>query len=217
MDSVPSHLRSLWEEGFFKEEVPKTELVIRLTSRGVNCSADTLNKALDRSDFLLSRRRKGIGLLYIQKKPAISRAVDTATTELFDESLVLSLGRAFEKEIADLHLNFGKSGTCTAFLLRKVLEKLIYIGFAKQGVEGNLDDGSGTGRLVGLEAMIDIASKEKVAGIPFLTPHTAKEVKGIKFLGDVSAHNPLANVDMKDIIPQMPYVLTAYKELVTKL
>ncbi|MFA6969457.1 MAG: hypothetical protein WC217_02565 [Candidatus Paceibacterota bacterium] len=213
MDSIPSHLRSLWEEGFFKEEVPKTELVMRLATRGVNCSADTLNKALNRNDFLLSRRHKGAGLVYIQKKPAISRVVDTATTELFDESLVRSLGRAFEQEVADLHLNFGKSGTCTAFLLRKVLEKLIYIGFARQGVKEKLDDGSGTGRLVGLEAMIDIASKEKVAGIPFLTPHTAKEVKGIKFLGDVSAHNPLANVDMKDVIPQMPYITTAYKEL----
>ncbi len=46
---------------------------------------------------------------------------------------------------------------------------------------------------------------------------TAKEIQGIKFLGDTSAHNPLTEVDMKTIIPQMPYIITAYKELAKKL
>jgi len=68
-----------------------------------------------------------------------------------------------------------------------------------------------------LGTMINIASSEKIRGISFLTPKTAKEIKGIKFLGDAAAHNPLINVDMKTIIPQMPYIITAYEELAKKL
>jgi len=61
--------------------------------------------------------------------------------------------------------------------------------------------------------MINLASTEKVSGIPFLMPQTAQKIKAIKFLGDTSAHNPLTNVDMEMINPQMPYIITAYKEL----
>lgn len=61
--------------------------------------------------------------------------------------------------------------------------------------------------------MINIVTQEKINGIPILTSKTGKEVKGLKFLGDASAHNPLTNVDMISIVPQMPFIITAYKEL----
>lgn len=137
--------------------------------------------------------------------------------ELFSEKLVKKLQRDFNIEIEDLHHNFGKSGNCTAFLLRKILEKLIYIAFSKNSIEIKLEDKSRPGGLVGLETMINFCASEKIKGVPFLMPKTAKEVKGMKFLGDVSAHNPLTNVDTKTIIPQMPYIITAYEELSKKL
>ena len=65
--------------------------------------------------------------------------------------------------------------------------------------------------------MINVAVTEKVGGVPFLTPKTAKEIQGIKFLGDAAVHNPLANVDMKTILPQMPYIITAFEELAKKM
>jgi len=46
---------------------------------------------------------------------------------------------------------------------------------------------------------------------------TANEIKGLKFLGDTAAHNPLVGVDMASIIPQMPFIITAYKELAKHL
>lgn len=140
--------------------------------------------------------------------------------ELFSDKLVKKLKKHFGTEVKDLHHNFGRSGNCTAFLLRKVLEKLIYITFSKHGIQTKLEDKTkpgGLGGLVGLETMINLASSEKIRGIPFLMPKTAKEIKGIKFLGDVSAHNPLTDVDMNTIIPQMPYIITAYEELSNKL
>jgi len=41
--------------------------------------------------------------------------------------------------------------------------------------------------------------------------------RGIKFLGDTAAHNPMVNVDVADILPQMPFIVTAYKELALHL
>jgi hypothetical protein len=137
--------------------------------------------------------------------------------DLFSDGLLKKLGSNFEVEFRDLQHNFGESGTCTAFLLRKILEKLIYLAFAKQGLVKKLADKNDPHRLVGLDAMINLAVSEKPSGVPFLTSKTAKEIQGLKFLGDSAAHNPLANVDMKTILPQMPYIITAFEELAKKM
>jgi len=161
-------------------------------------------------------------LMSMTKKRALQAIAKNKKTldverKLFSESLVKKLKRNFRVELDDLSHNFGKSGTCTAFLLRKILEKLIHIAFAKNGKENLLEDENHTGGLKGLESMIEIATREKIQGIPFLIPKTAKMIKGIKFLGDSAAHNPLINIDMKTILPQMPYIITAYKELAKRL
>lgn len=146
-----------------------------------------------------------------------NRKIMAIEEELFSEKLLKKLENDFSIEINDLRHNFGLSGNCTAFLLRKILEKLIYIIFSKNGIGTKLEDKTKPGGLVGLEMMINLCASEKINGIPFLMSKTAKEIRGIKFLGDVSAHNPLTNVDTKTIIPQMPYIITAYEELTKKL
>lgn len=135
--------------------------------------------------------------------------------EIFSTNLVKTMGKDFEIEMKDITLVYGRSGTCTAFLLRKILEKLIFITFAKNKILDQLKDRNGD--LVGLKTMLDLCTKNKVDGKPYLMPKTAKEIEGIKFLGDTSAHNPLTNVDMKTIVPQMPYIITAYEEISIKL
>lgn len=172
--------------------------------------------ALARAKFLTPRRNGNI-VEYVQRRPPVSKEIEIIGSQLFDAALIQKFGKNFEHEVADLHLNFGRSGNCTAFLLRKILEKLIYIVFAKNGVESKLESKDASGRLVGLEAMVDTAAREKINGIPFLTPSTAKEIRGIKFLGDTSVHNPLTDVDMRTILPQIPFIVTAYKELAQRL
>jgi hypothetical protein len=150
---------------------------------------------------------------WINKKQAeskLSRGI-ILPEQVFSEKLVKVLGKEFKTEIYDLNLNYGKSGTCTAFLLRKILEKLIFLAFAKNSLSKQLEDANGD--FVGLKTMISLATANKVQGKPFLMPKTAKAIDGIKFLGDTSAHNPLTNVEMKTIIPQMPFIITAYEEL----
>lgn len=136
---------------------------------------------------------------------------------LFAAELESKLQRSFSKELTELRGVFGKYGNSTAFLLRKILEKLLVICFRKVGKGALIEDARRPGGLVGLEAMIDLAIRERVNSAPILTGRTGSEIKGIKFLGDTAAHNPMVDVDVADILPQMPYILTAYKELALHL
>ena len=142
-----------------------------------------------------------------------SRKIVELRAELFSPELKKKLEPYCKQEVDELEGVFGQHGNCTAFLLRKILEKLIIIAFAKNGKEALLEDPARPGGFKGLEAMIEIAGREKHGGVPFLTGKTAKETKGTKFLGDTAAHNPKVSVAMETIVPQMPYVITAYEEL----
>lgn len=215
---TPSNgIKILWQEGFFKSWQTMASVSQNFEERGNHFSSTEIGMALFRGRKFLTRRGKRGDYQYIQKKDAVSGEIEKIENTLFAEDLVKKLGNDFKSEFEDLKLNFGRSGNCSAFLLRKFLEKLIYIAFAHNNLATKLEDKSQTGRLLGLEAMISIASVEKIKGIPFLLPRTAQQIRGIKFLGDTSAHNPLANVDMETIIPQMPFIMIAYRELAQKI
>jgi hypothetical protein len=152
---------------------------------------------------------------YLQNPLKNKKKISNAS--LFSVELTDKLKKDFKVEFEDLEHNFGCSGTCTAFLLRKILEKLIFLVFSKHGIQDKIEDINKPGFLVGLEKMIDIASKEKINNKHIILPKTASELKGIKFLGDTAAHNPLVNVKMETIVPQMPFIITAYEELSNNL
>ncbi len=214
-NSASEALEILWQEGIFKSWQKFNQTAQILGNRGNNFSKPELGLALRRAKFLTRRGKRG-QFEYIQRTPHINyKKVEKIKNVFLPNSLIKKLSKEFTIEISDLRLNFEKSGTCTAFLLRKILEKLIFLTFAINGLESKLKDAQG--RFIGLERMMYLASSEKVGGIQFLMPKTAENIKGIKFLGDTSAHNPLINVDMKTIIPQMPFIITAYEELAKKL
>jgi hypothetical protein len=146
-----------------------------------------------------------------------SERVRESEQDLFSKNLVSHLSKNFGQELSELESNFGRNGNCTAFLLRKILEKLIIVVFAKNGKGQLLEDKNRPGGWVGLKDMIEISAREKIHGVSFLTSKTANEIKGIKFLGDTAAHNPLVGVDLATILPQMPYIITAYEELAKRL
>lgn len=209
--SVPSLLLRLWQQGFFVQERTTVAIARELSSIGSNPTPQNLNIALSRVTFLTRRGTAG-HYRFIQKNAPKPVA---AGTDVLPPELTVALEKDFKTELADLKHNFGVSGTCTAFLLRKILEKLIYIAFAAHGQEAVLLDANG--QIVGLKTMLNQTVSCKVAGKPFLTSKTADEIQGLKFLGDTAAHNPLTKVSMHTIEPTMPYIVTAYSELVTKL
>jgi hypothetical protein len=60
--------------------------------------------------------------------------------QLFSENVLRKLRKNFGAEMSELHDNFGRNGNSTAFLLRKTLEKLLIIVFAKNGRDHLLED-----------------------------------------------------------------------------
>lgn len=210
---APQALKRLWEKKFFDGHERKFKEIKEAIRSQLHCKFPdtTLHMALKGAKYLTRQKTKG-EYLYAQK---FSNSDTIPCEDIFPEKLVKTLGKDFETDIADLNLNYGKSGTCTTFLLRKILEKLIFLTFAKNSLADKLKDAKGD--FVGLKHMLNLSTSTKVHGTPFLMPKTSKEIEGVKFLGDTSAHNPLINVQMKTIIPQMPFIITAYEELSKKL
>jgi hypothetical protein len=141
------------------------------------------------------------------------RRVLEVERQLFSDSLTKRLAPEFSVELDELHANFGRHGNATAFLLRKILEKLLIIVLAKLGKSALIADPRHPGGWKGLQDIIGIAAAEKVQGLPVLSAKTATAISGVKFLGDSAAHNPLTSVHMNTIIPQMPFIITAYEEI----
>lgn len=222
-------IRRLLLEGFFDGPVTTPKMIAKIKSKfGKRFRSNHVHTYMQK--FMLAGiiqafpRPDGKGNLWVLASVSEEQAFlmierskkeQEVVNELFSHQLVYKLQPKFKVELRDLEYNFGKSGTCTAFLLRKILEKLIFLAFAKHNLGHKLK--KTVGKFMGLESMLTATTEEKIEGLSFLTPKTAKNLRGIKFLGDTSAHNPLINVDMKTIIPQMPFIITAYEELVEKL
>lgn len=220
-------------EGMFDAPVTSNQLVHRLSERfGKKISTahiQTIMKIFMSSDIVhavrLATKGKKINywvLTSVSRDAAlglIGKDGKTLTAEkaLFSETLTTKMEKDFCSEMRELHYNFGKNGNCTAFMLRKILEKLIILAFSKHGKGKLIEDAVRPGGYLGLAALISKARIEKVGGLPFLTNKTAREIAGIKFLGDTAAHNPLVNVDMTTILPQMPFIITAFEELSSRL
>jgi hypothetical protein len=208
---APAAIKFLWEKKLFIREITFDEIKLKLMELECNPTDQSLAMALKRAEYLRKTSGSGKNSKYIQRYSSKGIVLDE---DVLSSKLVAGLGKEFETEINDLKLNYGKSGTCTAFLLRKILEKLIFKTFAKNGLLAHLQDGKGG--YVGLQSMLKQATSQKVKGQTFLMPKTEKELQGVKFLGDSSAHNPLVNVEMETIVPVMPFIITAYQEM-TKL
>ena len=224
-------LQRLILDGFFDRPVSSKEVVLRLKERfGKRWKTSYVQTYMQKfmtvgiihavkphgggqNFWVLASVHRDDALRTIGKK----KRVRDIEEQLFSDHLTKKLRKNFGREVEELYGNFGKNGDCTAFLLRKILEKLLIIVFAKNGRDHLLEDKARPGGWKGLKDMIDSASREKLNGVPLLTPKTAKEIKGIKFLGDTAAHNPLVGVDMNTILPQMPFVITAYEELAKRL
>jgi hypothetical protein len=226
-----AHLRKLIVDGFFDSPVSSEAVVSRISEkagkRWKTSYVQTYMRKFMAADIIQALKPPGHNVNYwvlasmnrdeavriVGKKGRVRKIEE----ELLSEELTGRLTRDFSKELDELRENFGRNGNCTAFLLRKILEKLIIIVLGKNGKGTLLEDRARPGGWVGLKDMIEITAREKLNGVPFLVPKTASEIKGIKFLGDTAAHNPLVNVDTNTILPQMPYIITAYQELAARL
>jgi hypothetical protein len=224
-------IRKLLLDDFFSVPVTSAQVVHRIRERfgrklNTTYIQTYMRKFMGAGVIHAVRPQNSMANYYVLTNVSRSQALQTIGKEkrvleveqqLFSDGLMKRLDKAFAVELSELHANFGRNGNATAFLLRKTLEKLLIIVFGKLGRDAQIEDSSRPGGWRGLQDVIEIAAKEKVNGLPLLSPKTANAIKGIKFLGDAAAHNPLVSVDTTTILPQMPFIITAYEELAGRL
>jgi hypothetical protein len=223
--------RRLLIEGFFDVPVSSSDLVQRVAEtfgrRFETKNVQTYMRKFMEAGLIRAVKPKASKANYyviasVTREEALreigkDRRVLEVEAQLFSAGLTKLLFPNFSVELAELHDNFGRHGNATAFLLRKILEKLLLIVFGKLGRTSSIEDKARPGGWKGLQEIVDIASREKVGGMPVLTGKTATELRGLKFLGDTAAHNPFVNVEMTTIVPQMPFLITALGELTRHL
>jgi hypothetical protein len=205
-NSVPTSLVRLWHGGFFKSEKVRQQIVEALSKDGCHPTASSLRMALKRAKYLRQYREQ-----YAQRYPPKVVVVQ----DVIPDDVLPVLQKICPSELRDLKHNAGVSGDCTAFLLRKILEKLIFHVFARDKQLDTLKNAKG--HLLGLGAMIGMASSHPVGTKPYLMPKTAEELNGVKFLGDTGVHNPMINVPLKTVNLALPYITVAYQELAKRL
>ena len=141
-----------------KKQWPKTQFKIEFNSNQLYNSQGEDWIVNENGEIKITD--KGIKHIQNLQKPIIQKRTKNNGYPIFSTELTNKLKKEFKVELEDFAHNFGCSGTCTAFLLRKILEKLIYLVFAKNNMKG-LEDKSKLGNLVGLKKMLEVSSKQK--------------------------------------------------------
>lgn len=216
---------------FFKEKFEKVGLKISELFLKIDSSEDkkyikdieTLLIGFSRDGNLKDKKqfKKTCGLLINQIDHQIlkinvnsERTNHLAKTNEIDE-IEKVLGNRFEKEILELKISLKYQPDCTAFLMRKILEKLLFIIISKSDCKNKIIDykKNNHGKLPPLKDLLNWAQIAEINNIHIATPRNVRNIQGSKFLGDTAAHNYLVNVDFEDIKPEMPNWRILIKEL----
>lgn len=140
---------------------------------------------------------------------------------LFEKSLEEGLQPHVGPELLELTANYeAKNPYATAFLLRRILEKLLFLAFLNNGEikKIRMKPNDVNSRLKGLKEIIGIAKSTAANGVPILTDETAKGIQGAKYSGDMAAHGPTPFiVDMNSINSSMAFTRGAWSELLAKI
>lgn len=213
-------IKMLYTENYFSTWKALQEVQERLQKDGFNFSDQlvllSMKNAVKRG--ILSKREFGGKTKFSQKEPPQLKIKEKEIMELnriLSELTEKKLGEKFQQDIRELNIAFTYDcGSSAAFLLRKILEKAIFYVFVNNNKTDLIKDKQG---IIGLQDMINLCSQEKIKNMPILLPKTAKELSGLKFLGDSAAHDYLINIEVSDINHQLSFWTIAIKELCDKL
>ena len=216
MSSAIELIKMLYSERFFGSWRTMKDVKEKLMERGFNFDDALIGMSLINATRkgVLSRRKNSGRMEYSQRQPPEIKIKESEVKELnkiLSDLTAKKLGERFQQDIKELNVAFTYDcGNSAAFMLRKILEKTIFYVLSTNGKGDLIKD-------LGLEALINLCSKEKIKGISILLPRTTKELLGIKFLGDSAVHDYLVNIEVTDINHQLPYWTTAIKELINNL
>ncbi len=215
-------IKMLYNEGYFSTWRSQKEVKEYLEEKGFNFSNQLILLSLKNATKkgFLTKKIENKKIKFSQREPPeikIKKKKFEELNEVLSNITSKKLGERFQQDIRELNTAFTYDcGNSAAFLLRKILEKTIFFVFAKNN-KTHLIKNKTNNQFIGLDSMIDLVSREKINGVPILLPKTAKELRGIKFLGDSAAHDYLADIEVSEINHQLPYWTMAIKQLSEKI
>ena len=128
------------------------------------------------------------------------------------------LGDAFKQEMGELVLVSNSCPNSTAFLMRKILEKLLYIIISKSDNKQKIIElRKNQDRLPNLSELINLAKSAEIDDKYIIAPKNINKIEGSKFLGDTSAHDYLTNVSFEDIKNELTFWRITIKQLCSNL
>ncbi len=139
------------------------------------------------------------------------KAIKTGSFD-FDEIIKL-LGKEFLVEMRELKIASQNCSNCTAFLMRKILEKLLFIILSKSDKYKKIKKYKEEHKLPQLTDLINLAQSAEINKRHIIQPNTLRKIEPSKFFGDNAAHNYLTSVSFEDLKSEAPYWRMAIKEL----
>lgn len=135
------------------------------------------------------------------------------------EEIGIYLGDNFKKEISELKIALENQPNCSAFLMRKILEKASFIVLSRSDHNQKITHykSKNGGELPQLNSLLNWLKQAEIKNLHVATPRNVKRIEGSKFLGDTSAHNYLTYVSFEEIKLEMPYWRILIKELAKNL
>ncbi|GEM_PF-3292039 len=134
------------------------------------------------------------------------------------EEIKASLGNAFIREMEELELISATCPSSTAFMMRKILEKLLFITISKSNKKQDITDiRTNKNRLPKLSELINIARVAEINNKHIIAPKNIEKIEGSKFLGDTSAHDYLTSVSFEDITNEISFWRISVKQLCSSM
>ena len=134
------------------------------------------------------------------------------------EEISECLGDAFKKEVEELKLVSSKCPNSTAFLMRKILEKLLFISISKSNNKEKITRlREEQFRLPNLSELLNLAKSAEINNKHIIAPKNIDKIDGSKFLGATSAHDYLTSVSFEDIQNEISIWRISIKQLCSSI
>ena len=138
-------------------------------------------------------------------------------TDNFNE-IEKELGDTFKKEMNEFKIVNKTCSNCTAFLMRKIFEKLLFIILCKSDQQSKISTYRKTNQqLPNLTSLLNWSGQAEIKSKHIISPSNLSKIQGSKFLGDTSAHNYLTSVSFEDINNEISLWRITIKELASNL
>lgn len=203
----------LWQIGWFKEYRKPKEIETKIED-DFEIYVENITPTLKLKKFnkkIKNFPKKGWKQIKGPSEKGLKKETD------LDEITTL-LGDSFKKEMDELVLVSKSCPNSTAFLMRKIFEKLLFIIISKSNnkikIKKIREDRS---RLPNLTELLRLSKSSEINNKHILAPKNVSKIEGSKFLGDTSAHDYLTSVSFEDIANEITIWRISIKQLASNL